>query len=96
MPDALNDTEDPTISIKGYLEGNIVKIEFIDNGSGMKEEQLDYIFEPFYTTKENGNGVGMFIVKKLIEENGGTIQARPNVGNKGFGVYLKVMRGVSI
>lgn len=93
--DALNDTEDPTISIKGYLEGNIVKIEFIDNGSGMKEEQLDYIFEPFYTTKENGNGVGMFIVKKLIEENGGTIQARPNVGNKGFGVYLTVMKGVS-
>jgi signal transduction histidine kinase len=94
--DALADTEDPTIIIRGYPEGKIVYIEFIDNGSGMKEDQLDYIFEPFYTTKENGNGVGMFIVKKLIEENGGSIQAKPNGVSKGFGVYLKVMRGVSI
>lgn len=93
--DALAGTEDPTISIKGYTEGKVVKIEFIDNGYGMKEEQLDYIFEPFYTTKENGNGVGMFIVKKLIEENGGNILAKPNEGSKGFGVYLTVMKGVS-
>lgn len=94
--DALADIENPTIIIRGYPEGKIINIEFIDNGSGMKEDQLDYIFEPFYTTKENGNGVGMFIVKKLIEENGGSIQAKPNEVSKGFGVYLKVMRGVSI
>jgi len=94
--DALADIENPTIIIRGYSEGKIINIEFIDNGSGMKEDQLDYIFEPFYTTKENGNGVGMFIVKKLIEENGGSIQAKPNEVGKGFGVYLKVMRGVSI
>jgi len=94
--DALADIENPTIIIRGYPEGKIINIEFIDNGSGMKEDQLDYIFEPFYTTKENGNGVGMFIVKKLIEENGGSIQAKPNEVGKGFGVYLKVMRGVSI
>jgi C4-dicarboxylate-specific signal transduction histidine kinase len=75
--DALADIENPTIIIRGYPEGKIINIEFIDNGSGMKEDQLDYIFEPFYTTKENGNGVGMFIVKKLIEENGGSIQAKP-------------------
>lgn len=93
--DALADIENPTIIIRGYPEGKIINIEFKDNGSGMKEDQLDYIFEPFYTTKENGNGVGMFIVKKLIEENGGNILAKPNEGSKGFGVYLTVMKGVS-
>lgn len=93
--DALAETENPTIDIKAYSESKTVRVEFIDNGSGMKADQLDYIFEPFYTTKENGNGVGMFIVKKLIEENGGNIKAKSNEANKGFGVYLTVMKGVS-
>jgi hypothetical protein len=38
----------------------------------------------------------MFIVKKLIEENGGSIQAKSNDDGNGLGVYLTVMRGVQI
>jgi nitrogen fixation/metabolism regulation signal transduction histidine kinase len=91
--DALIGAENPSIKIHGYSDGKNVNIEFVDNGCGMNEESLDYIFEPFYTTKDNGNGVGMFIVKKLVEENGGKIVAKNNGDNSGLIVFLTV-RGV--
>lgn len=93
--DALKDVENPSIKINGYIDGNHVDVVFSDNGCGMDEESLDYIFEPFYTTKDNGNGVGMFIVKKLIEENGGRIKAKNNGASNGLEVMLKVRRGAS-
>ncbi len=91
--DALIDIEDPSIKIKGYSDGKDVNIEFTDNGCGMNEESLNYIFEPFYTTKDNGNGVGMFIVKKLAEENGGKITAESNGNTGGLSVLLTVRKG---
>ncbi|MDF2616462.1 MAG: zraS, partial [Sedimentibacter sp.] len=92
--DALVGTDNPIIKINGYCDGENVNIEFEDNGCGMDEKSLDYIFEPFYTTKDNGNGVGMFIVKKLVEENGGEIDARNNENSSGLVVFLKVRMGV--
>ncbi len=44
-----------------------------DNGCGIPEERMKYMFEPFYTTKEKGTGIGLSVCKKLIEEMGGTI-----------------------
>ncbi|PWW25782.1 signal transduction histidine kinase [Cytobacillus oceanisediminis] len=44
-----------------------------DNGSGMSQETIDQLFVPFYTTKENGTGIGLSICKKIIEEHGGNI-----------------------
>ena len=49
--DALIDTKEPSIKICGHYEGDNVNISFADNGSGMDDEALNYIFEPFYTTK---------------------------------------------
>ena len=92
--DALIGSENPSIKINGYSDGKNVNIEFVDNGCGMDEESLDYIFEPFYTTKDNGNGVGMFIVKKLVEENGGKIEAKNNENTSGLVVFLTVRMGV--
>lgn len=92
--DALIGTENPTIKINGYVDGKNVNIEIVDNGCGMDDESLDYIFEPFYTTKDNGNGVGMFIVKKLVEENGGKIVAGNNKKTSGLFVFLTVRMGV--
>lgn len=94
--DALKNTEKPSISISSYHDGKNIKVEFVDNGCGMKNESLDYIFEPFYTTKDSGNGVGMFIVKKLVEENGGNIRAKNNENSKGLCVVLTVRGGVKI
>lgn len=92
--DALSDTENPSIQINGCCDGNRVRIEFADNGCGMDEKSLNYIFEPFYTTKDNGNGVGMFVVRKLVEENGGEIEAQNNGNASGLAVFLTVRMGV--
>lgn len=51
-----------------------------DTGCGMSQEQQQRIFEPFYTTKDKGVGLGMSIVHKIIEAHGGTIQIESQEG----------------
>lgn len=55
-----------------------VTIEFSDTGPGIPEENLEHIFEPFYTTKQEGKGtgLGLSVVYGIIENHGGTIIAR--------------------
>lgn len=91
--DALIDSKNPKIIIKALEKGNEINIDFMDNGPGMEEDALNYIFEPFYTTKEKGTGVGMFIVKKLIEENKGKILAKNLGNNLGLNISITVRRG---
>lgn len=52
---------------------NFIEIALHDDGVGIKEEQLEQIFEPYVTTKVKGTGLGLAIVKKIIEEHGGAI-----------------------
>jgi signal transduction histidine kinase len=51
-----------------------VKIEVKDTGVGIEEENLEKIFEPYFSTKETGTGLGLAIVKKIIEDHSGTIE----------------------
>lgn len=51
-----------------------LEVSFIDSGSGIAPEDALHIFEPFYTTKIEGTGLGLPITKKIIEGHGGTIQ----------------------
>lgn len=59
-----------------------VIIEFEDTGSGMTKEQLEKIFEPFYTTKPvgEGSGLGMSISYKVIQNHNGTIEVNSEIG----------------
>ncbi|WP_024299264.1 sensor histidine kinase [Methylomicrobium lacus] len=52
---------------------DFIEIGFFDDGPGIKEEQIEQIFEPYVTTKAKGTGLGLAIVKKIIEEHGGAI-----------------------
>jgi signal transduction histidine kinase len=52
----------------------IVTINFEDEGQGIPEEVIDKIWDPFFTTKEMGTGLGLGVVKNLIESHGGNIQ----------------------
>jgi signal transduction histidine kinase len=58
--------------------GALVRVR--DNGCGIPAEKLDRIFNPFFTTKETGTGLGMAIAKKIVEAHTGTIDARSAVG----------------
>ncbi len=91
--DAVKDIQAPSIRISAEeSEGEII-LSFKDNGYGMIEEDIQYIFEPFYTTKEFGNGVGMFVVKKIVEENGGNIIAISDGKEQGMNIILRVKKG---
>ena len=55
-------------------EGADVEIEVADTGSGIAPDHLARIFEPFFTTKDYGTGLGLTNVKRLVEDNGGTLR----------------------
>jgi two-component system sensor histidine kinase HydH len=51
-----------------------IEIRIIDTGCGIDKEDLRKIFEPFYTTRETGTGLGLAVVRRIVEGYGGTIQ----------------------
>ena len=71
----------------GRKEGIIIRIA--DSGHGIPSENLERIFEPFFSTKKNGIGLGLAIVKNIVEEHKGFIKVKSQAG-KGteFAVYL--------
>ena len=67
----------------------IVEIE--DSGCGIPQEHLKTIFNPFFTTKDKGSGLGLSIVKKIIEGHGGNIMVKSRKG-AGTTVLIKLPR----
>jgi two-component system, NtrC family, sensor kinase len=61
------------LSITSDLTDATLRLEIVDTGRGVSEEEAKNIFEPFYTTKEQGLGLGMPYAKKIIEQHGGAI-----------------------
>jgi signal transduction histidine kinase len=63
------------LTVKTIRDDGFVKIEFTDTGTGMPEEVKKRIFEPFMTYgKKHGTGLGMAIVKKVIDDHKGKIE----------------------
>lgn len=57
-----------------------VSVRFADSGGGMPPEILDRLFEPFYTTKEEGLGLGLFVSQGIVRQHGGLIDADSRLG----------------
>ena len=83
--------------IKQLQGNNFIKIKVKDNGTGMNQETLNNIFEPFYTTKEQGSGLGMFIVNNIVNSYKGEIFINSEI-NKGttIEIYLPFMTKFNI
>jgi len=64
------------ITIKISELKDMAKIEIEDSGSGIPEESLEKIFEPLFTTKQEGTGLGLASCKKIVEQHHGTILAK--------------------
>ena len=81
------------IQIDVGFNDNFVVIHFDDEGRGIPEDILEKIWDPFFTSKEKGSGLGLGIVKNIIEAHGGSIQIanRPVRGVR-VTIELPIMR----
>ena len=70
-------------------EGDTVEVDVIDRGSGIAPKDRESIFNPFFTTKSSGVGLGLAIVSKIVDEHGGriTVESEPGAGSV-FRVFL--------
>jgi signal transduction histidine kinase len=62
------------LNVEIERENNFVVVKVADTGSGIPPENLDRVFEPYFSTKETGTGLGLAIVKKIVEDHHGTIE----------------------
>lgn len=72
------------LNVKISPDAEFVKIEISDTGIGISQENLEKIFEPYFSTKETGTGLGLAIVHKVVEQHNGTIsvESKENEGTK--------------
>jgi two-component system nitrogen regulation sensor histidine kinase NtrY len=79
--EALTETTNPYIKLIGRYDENAIKIEVIDNGSGIIKEAIEHIFVPFYTTKKKGSGIGLSLSRQIMQMHKGSInvESEPDV-----------------
>jgi len=90
--EALEGRIDGIISVKTYQDNDFACVSIADNGTGIPEDELEKIWDSFFTTKptEKGTGLGLSISKSIIEEHGGTIEARNNPEKAGAEFIIKL------
>ena len=72
--------EEGTIAITVESRDSRIRVEVSDNGSGIAEEHIGKIFDPYFTTQDKGYGLGLAIVKNIIDEMNGTIIVQSEAG----------------
>jgi two-component system sensor kinase FixL len=81
-----------TIATRAVEEGRAVECSVADRGPGIREEDLERIFQPFVTTKKQGLGLGLAICRSIIEGHGGRLWAEN--APSGRGALLRFTAGV--
>ena len=66
------------IEINMYEKENMAVLEFIDSGEGIPEEHLEKVFDPLFTTKQKGTGLGLASCRNIVEQHQGTISVKNN------------------
>jgi signal transduction histidine kinase len=81
------------ITIKTRQAGATAEVSVIDRGSGIEPKHLENIFNPFFTTKPEGVGLGLAIVSKIVDEHGGkmAVESEPNKGSV-FRLFLPLRK----
>ena len=78
-----DETEQP-IHITSNLDGEMAKVSVKDQGKGMSAEVMEKVFQPYFSTKNNGIGLGLAITRKMVEEHNGniTVKSAPGKGSE--------------
>jgi two-component system nitrogen regulation sensor histidine kinase NtrY len=86
--DALSGKKNGTIHLKAFYADGGILIKVKDNGIGISGDIIEDIFVPFFTTKENGSGIGLSLSKQIVQNHDGTISVN-SAPNKGSEFTLK-------
>jgi signal transduction histidine kinase len=78
--EAVENNDNPEIKLTAYKRGGETIISIKDNGSGIPSGMSDMIFNEFYTTKQNGTGIGLYIVKELTDRYKGRVNFESEQG----------------
>ena len=88
--------QEPSHTQRAMKPGEYVRLRVSDSGIGMGKEQLEHLFEPFYTTKKKGTGLGLSTVYGIVEQNEGVIDVDSKLGQgTTFTIYLPRYTGPS-
>jgi signal transduction histidine kinase len=79
------------LTVVSQFKDGLVALKISDTGSGISKERIQKIFEPYFTTKDNGSGLGLTLVYKVVKEHGGEIHvhSKENIGTT-FTILLPV------
>ena len=80
LKNAVEASDDAPVRATGRRYGKRIEVTIRDDGPGFPVEAAARIFEPFYSTKEKGMGIGLYLAKRIIEAHGGTIEVRSREG----------------
>ena len=77
------------LRIRSDIDDTHVLIRFIDTGGGISAENLSHVFEPYFTTKTGGSGLGLLIVRRILREHGGELSIESTEG-KGLTLTIRL------
>jgi signal transduction histidine kinase len=77
------------LRIRTDKDDSHVMIKFNDTGGGISAENLSHVFEPYFTTKSSGTGLGLLIVRRIVREHGGELSIESSEG-KGLAVIIRL------
>ena len=78
--DATANSNRPDIRLAGRLEAGRIVVSVTDNGPGIDDETLEQVFVPFFTTKREGNGIGLSLCRQIMTAHGGEIAIESRSG----------------
>jgi len=84
------------VTVKSRAAGTVAEVAVIDRGAGIDPKHVGSIFNPFFTTKPQGVGLGLAIVAKIVDEHGGKIAVESELGKGSvFRVLLPMDRAAA-
>jgi len=71
-----------------YVPGKGIRVQVVNDGEGLSDEVARRVFEPFFTTKATGSGLGLAVVRRLVEDQGGRVRLDRDEPGVSFSIWL--------
>lgn len=87
------DTEGQIKLWAGQVSDKTLLIQVIDNGPGIAVDAIEHVFDPFFTTRANGTGLGLAVLASVVQQHGGTVHAANHIGGGAeFSILLPIFK----